>query len=66
MKKTDISRFTVETEKLPSEFVGYKFIVMSDLHSNTYGIDLHEINVLLINIKPPLNCLNSDTSNLCM
>ena len=63
MKKTDISRFTVETEKLPSEFVGYKFIVMSDLHSNTYGIDLHEINRMIIKEKPDAILMTGDMFN---
>ncbi len=44
MKKTDLTEYTVETEKFSEGFSGFKFAVMSDLHSICYGIDLHELN----------------------
>ncbi|MCM1308204.1 MAG: metallophosphoesterase [Butyrivibrio sp.] len=44
MKKTELTEYTVETEKFSEGFSGFKFALLSDLHSNCYKTDLHGLN----------------------
>ena len=52
MKKIDFTKYTIETDKFPKDFTGFNFIVMSDLHSNSYGINLHEVNSMIKKASP--------------
>ncbi len=63
MKKIDLTEYTVETGKFSRGFSGFKFAVMSDLHSNCYGIDLHELNRLLRRAKPDAVLIAGDMFN---
>ena len=40
MKKFEISEYIVTTDKFKKNFSGYKFAVISDVHSNVYKVDL--------------------------
>ena len=63
MKKIDFNEYTIETDKLPKDSAGYKFIVMSDLHSNSYGIDLHYVNRIVRRVKPDAVLIAGDMFN---
>lgn len=63
MKKIDLSEYIIETEKMPRGFGGFSFVVMSDLHSNAYGIDLHRVNEMINNIKPDAIFICGDMFN---
>lgn len=63
MKKIDVTRYSIETEKLSENFSGYRFVVMSDLHSNVYGIDLHEVNRIIKAEKPDAILMAGDMFN---
>lgn len=43
MKKFEISEYTITTDKFKKNFHGYKFAVISDLHSNVYKVDLEAV-----------------------
>lgn len=43
MKNFEISEYTITTDKLKKGFAGFNFIVMSDLHSNAYKVDLDKV-----------------------
>ena len=66
MKNIDFTEYTIETDKLPQEFAGFKFIAMSDLHSNSYGIDLHYVNHLIRKEKPDAVLIAGDMFNGCV
>ena len=51
MKEIDITNYTIESSKIKPG-TGYKFVLLSDLHSNTYGINLHDVNKMIIKEKP--------------
>ncbi len=63
MKKIDFTEYTIETDKLPEGFPGFKFIVMCDLHSNDYGIDLHYINHIIKKSAPDAILIAGDMFN---
>lgn len=62
MKRIDVTRYSVETEKITNS-KGYKFIVLSDLHSNSYGIDLHYLNRIIDSEKPDAVLIAGDMVN---
>ena len=41
MRKTDVTEYVITSDKFNEEFEGYKFALLTDLHANGYGIDLH-------------------------
>ena len=43
MKKFEISEYTITTDKFKKDFQGYKFAVISDLHSNVYKVNLDAV-----------------------
>ena len=43
MKKFEINEYIITTEKFKNNFSGYKFAVISDLHSNVYKVDLDAV-----------------------
>ena len=63
MKDIELTKYTVETEKLPLDFNGYKFIVLSDLHSNSYGINLHKLNEIIKKENPDAVLVTGDMFN---
>ena len=44
MRKTDVTEYVITSDKFNEEFEGYKFALLTDLHANGYGIDLHYVN----------------------
>lgn len=63
MKRTDVTEYTVETEKFGEGFAGFRFVLMSDLHSNRYGIDLHGLNQKVRAAKPDAVLIAGDMFN---
>lgn len=60
MRKIDITNYTLETNKIQEDFT---FVMMSDLHSNVYGINLHHLNDVLNLVKPDAVFLVGDMIN---
>lgn len=50
-KNLKISHYTVKSKNIPKEFDGSKFIVLADLHNNSFGKD----NEILINTVKAIN-----------
>ncbi len=63
MKKIDVTEYTITTDKFPKSFTGYKFIVLSDLHSNDYRINLHKVNDIIKDEKPDAVLIAGDMIN---
>ena len=63
MKDIVMTDYTIESEKIPCGSNGFKFVVMSDLHSNSYGIDLHKLNRMVIEVNPDAVLLAGDMFN---
>lgn len=63
MKKIDVTEYVILSEKFKEDFNGYKFIMLSDLHSNEYKIDLHEVNRIIIDAKPDAILVVGDMFN---
>ncbi len=63
MKKPEVSEYTVYTDKIPQTSEGFKFIMMSDLHSNDYKVDLHMVNEIIKDEKPDAVLLAGDMIN---
>lgn len=63
MKKIDISEYIIESDKFKKEFEGLKLVLLSDLHSNEYGINLHEVNRIIKNEKPDAIMITGDMFN---
>lgn len=63
MKNVVVTDYTIESEKLPAGFSGFRFAVMCDLHSNSYGIDLHALNRMVNKIKPDAVLVAGDMFN---
>ena len=47
MRKTDVTEYVITSDKFNEEFEGYKFALLTDLHANGYGIDLHYVNKII-------------------
>ena len=47
MRKTDVTEYVITSDKFNKEFEGYKFALLTDLHANGYGIDLHYVNKII-------------------
>lgn len=62
-EKIDFTKYTIETDKFPKDFTGFNFIVMSDLHSNSYGINLHEVNSMIKKASPDAILMAGDMIN---
>lgn len=60
MKKFDVTEYVVRTDKISKSSEGLKFIMISDLHSNEYGIDLHKVNKIIRKTKPDAILLAGD------
>ena len=52
----EVTRQTIEFEKLPNSFDGYKIVHISDIHAGTWGTD----TVFLSNMVDSVNALNPD------
>lgn len=49
MKKFEINEYIIKTDKFKKDFSGYKFAVISDLHSNVYKVDLEGVYAAICN-----------------
>lgn len=63
MKKIDITEYIIETDKFSKDFSGFKFVMLSDLHSNEYKINLHQINRMIKEEKPDAVLIAGDMFN---
>lgn len=63
MKKIDVTEYVIRTDKFTPGFGGYKFIMLTDLHSNTYGINLHKVNEIIKREKPDAILVTGDMFN---
>lgn len=52
MKKHVVVSYTVQTNKLGPEWDGYKFIMLSDYHNNSYGVDADKVLEDIDMLKP--------------
>lgn len=52
MRKFIVSRFAVQSEKLNKEWNKTKLVVLSDLHNNSYGINLDDVYNTILLEKP--------------
>ena len=48
MKKFEINEYIVKTDKFQKGFSGYNFVVISDLHSNAYKVDLEKVQCIAL------------------
>lgn len=60
MRKIDVTQYTVETDKLKDD---YTFVMLSDLHSNEYGINLHKVNRIIKENAPDAVLVAGDMIN---
>ena len=60
MKKFDVSEYFIRTDKIPSSAKGLRFIMISDLHSNEYEINLHKVNEVIRKNNPDAILLAGD------
>ena len=65
MRKTDVTEYVITSDKFNEEFEGYKFALLTDLHANGYGIDLHYINKIIKEQKPDAILIAGDMFNKC-
>lgn len=63
MKKIDISEYIIESDKFKKNFRGFKFIMLSDLHSNVYKVNLHDVNEIIKNERPDAILVAGDMFN---
>lgn len=63
MKNFQVTRYFVSSGKISPESGGFTFAVISDLHSNCYGIDLHRLNREIIAAEPDAVLLTGDIFN---
>ena len=63
MKKADFTEYIITDERFEKGFEGYKFIMLSDLHSNEYGLDLHEVNRTIKKYAPDAILISGDMFN---
>ena len=65
MRKTDVTEYVITSDKFNEEFEGYKFALLTDLHANGYGIDLHYVNKIIKEQKPDAILIAGDMFNKC-
>ena len=63
MRKTDVTEYVITSDKFNEEFEGYKFALLTDLHANGYGIDLHYVNKIIKEQKPDAILIAGDMFN---
>lgn len=63
MRDFQVTHYSVKSEKISAESGGFTFAVISDLHSNSYGIDLHRLNREIDAVKPDAVLLTGDIFN---
>ncbi len=63
MKKTDFTEYIITTDRFPEKFSGFRFIMLSDLHNNVYGTDLHEVNKRITKYSPDAVLIAGDMFN---
>lgn len=52
MRKFEITEYVINTNKFPKGFEGFTFVMMSDLHSNEYRIDMSKAKKAIDDAKP--------------
>lgn len=65
MRKTDVTEYVITSDKFNEEFEGYKFALLTDLHANGYGIDLHYVNKIIKEQEPDAILIAGDMFNKC-
>lgn len=55
-----ISEFVIESEKIPSDFDGFTFVAMTDLHSNEFGKQNEDLIRAIDNINPDAVLIGGD------
>lgn len=60
MKKFEINEYIVKTDKFQKGFSGYNFVVISDLHSNAYKVDLEKVTEAIEGLQPDAVLLCGD------
>lgn len=63
MKKLDVTEYIIETDKFKKNFTGFKFVMLSDLHSNVYNINLHDVNDIIKAEHPDAVLIAGDMFN---
>ena len=63
MKQIDMTEYTVTSGKFPKDFGGFTFAMLSDLHSNVYHIDLHQLNAMIRDAAPDAVLIVGDMIN---
>lgn len=63
MKDVVMTDYTIESEKISAGFQGFRFAVLCDLHSNSYGIDLHSLNRMIKKAGPDAVLVAGDMFN---
>lgn len=63
MRKTDFTEYIITDKRFKENFEGFKLIMLSDLHSNEYGVDLHEVNRVIRNYAPDAVLVAGDMFN---
>ncbi len=63
MRKFDTTEYLIRTGKITNKAEGFKFILISDLHSNDYGVNLHEIIDVIKKEQPDAILLAGDIIN---
>ncbi len=55
-----VSEITIESQKIPQSFEGFKIAHVSDLHNDTFGKDNHKLISLLKNTHPDIIAITGD------
>ncbi len=55
-----IKEYVIESEKLPSDFDGFTFVAMTDLHNNEFGQQNKDLVEAINNIKPDAVLVGGD------
>ena len=63
LKKLDVTEYIIETDKFKKNFTGFKFVMLSDLHSNVYNINLHDVNDIIKAEHPDAVLIAGDMFN---
>ncbi len=60
METPTVSHYTVESERLPEDFDGFKIVQLSDLHNKVFGKDNESLLRLIEEEKPDLIVMTGD------
>ena len=63
MRKAEVTEYTITTNKFPKDFAGFRFAVMSDMHSNLNKLDLSNLKDIIAEKKPDAILIAGDMIN---